>query len=78
LRRVSWLRRARDAGRDQAGLARRVPRANLAPGIVAGQQAAGGQPQPAPPPDAVPTRNSGRVFKTHWIFARMGSVDTIY
>jgi hypothetical protein len=32
----------------QAGLPRRVPRANLAPGIVAGQQAAGGQPQPAP------------------------------
>jgi HAMP domain-containing protein len=32
----------------QAGLPRRVPRANLAPGIVAGQQAAGEEPQPTP------------------------------
>jgi Nitrate and nitrite sensing/HAMP domain len=34
----------------QAGLPRRVPRANLAPGIVAGQQAGGPQPPPAQPP----------------------------
>jgi HAMP domain-containing protein len=32
----------------QAGLPRRVPRANLAPGIVAGQQAAGEAPQQTP------------------------------
>ena len=40
----------------QAGLPRRVPRANMAPGMVASEQAAGGPaPGPAPGPAAGPT-----------------------
>jgi hypothetical protein len=38
----------------QAGLPRRVPRANLAPGMVANQQAGGPPPPPSQPPGRSP------------------------
>jgi HAMP domain-containing protein len=38
----------------QAGLPRRVPRANLAPGMVASQEAASGQPEPVQPSGRTP------------------------